>query len=148
MARTAATLLPLALGLTACGMTGGAVASSGTLTAEEWQEPADYSFAVTSSCGERTFLGDYRVDVVGGEVAASDRRNPDGEWEPVAQLESVPTLGDLLDEVRETAGTPDAGEVTLERDPADGHPTAISVDQLKNAIDDEQCYVITDYQPA
>jgi hypothetical protein len=144
----AAVLLPVALGVAACGTSGGTVASSGMLTAEEWQEPAAYSFAVTSSCGERSFIGDYRVDVAGGEVVASEWRNPEGQWEPVDQLEWVPTLGDMVDEVHAVAGTPDAGEVTLETDPADGHPTAISVDPLANAIDDEHCYVITDYEPA
>ena len=30
--------------------------------------------------------------------------------------------------------------MSLETDPVDGHPTAISVDHIENAIDDESCY--------
>ena len=71
-----------------------------------------------------------------------------GVWAPFDQLESVPTLGDMLEEFREASEDPEAGEVSLETDPRDGHPTAISVDHIEAAIDDESCYVITDYRPA
>ena len=144
-------LVPAMVTLVACATPGGPAAptSSGTPAAGEWQEPENYSFAVTSSCGERAFIGDYRVVVGGGEVVASEWRDPaDGRWTPVDRLEWVPTLGDMLDEVRVASGDPEAGEVLLESDPADGHPTSISVDHIENAIDDETCYVITDYQPA
>lgn len=114
-----------------------------------WHEPADYSFSVTSSCGERAFVGDYRVDVVGGVVASGQHRDPaDGRWKQVEDLASLPTLGDMVDEVAQATDDPDAGDVTLETDPIDGHPTEISVDHLEDAIDDETCYVITDYEPA
>jgi len=38
-----------------------------------------------------------------------------------------------------------AGQVTLALDPADGHPVSVSVDWAQNAIDDEECYEITEY---
>ena len=158
MTRSLAAVLPLAvLTLAGCATSGGAAApvpaspstSSGPSAVGGWEEPADYSFAVTSSCGERAFLGHYRVVVSGGAVVESQWRDPaGGEWAPVDQLEWVPTLGDMLEEVRVASGDPEAGEVSLESDPADGHPTAISVDHIANAIDDETCYVITDYRPA
>ena len=154
--RRAALLLPAVAVLAACGSAGTpattpvpAAASSATSAGGGWQEPADYSFAVTAWCGERMFTGDYRVEVVGGEVVASQRHDAtDGEWKPVDYLQWVPTLGDMLDEVAQATDAPEAGEVTLETDPTDGHPTMVTVDRLANAIDDESCYEITDYQPA
>ena len=153
MTRSLAAVLPLAVAtLAACATPGGAAApaaSTGSPSSGGWQEPAAYSFAVTSSCGERGFLGDYQVIVAGGEVVEAQWRDrTSGAWAPFDQLEAVPTLGDMLEEVREASEDPEAGEVSLETDPVDGHPTAISVDHIENAIDDESCYLITDYQPA
>ena len=150
-------LLPAFVALTACTAPVSAAAPSSTSsstptsipTAAGWQEPADYSFAVTSWCGERMFTGDYRVEVAGGEVVASQRHDAtDGEWKPVDYLQWVPTLGDMLEEVARATDAPEAGEVTLESDPADGHPIVVRVDHLANAIDDETCYEITAYEPA
>ena len=118
--------------------------------AAEWDEPADYRFSVTSSCGERAFIGEYRVTVRGGEVAAAETANPDtGEWSPVDPqwLPAVLTLGDMLDEVRE-AEAQRADTVELVTDPADGHPVEVRVDHDVSAIDDESCYDVTDYEPA
>ena len=155
MPRSLAAVLTLAVAtLAACATPGVSVAPAGTLSAGPssagaWQEPADYSFAVTSSCGERGFLGDFEVVVAEGEVVESQWRDPaSGAWTPVDQLESVPTLGDMLEEVRVASDDPEAGEVYLESDPVDGHPTAVSVDHIENAIDDESCYVITEYEAA
>ena len=81
---------------------------------------------------------------------AADRRDPgDGRWSPLdaGQLESVPTLGDMLAEAEAASDDPEAGEVVVETDPADGHPTSVSVDALADAIDDESCYIVTDYRP-
>jgi hypothetical protein len=142
-------LLALA-GLAACAGPGGAAAPAATSSAAgAWQEPGDYSFTVRSSCGERSFLGVHHVVVAGGEVAESEWLDPaTGVWTSVDSLESVPTLGDLLAEVEQASGDPEAGEVVLESDPVDGHPTVIRVDHIENAIDDESCYEITEYEPA
>jgi hypothetical protein len=143
-------IVPLAVAtLAACATPGGAAAPAGTTSAGAWTEPADYSFVVTSPCGERGFLGTYQVVVAGGEVVDSQWRDPaSGAWAPFDQLESVSTLGDMLEEVRVASEDPEAGEVSLETDPADGHPTSVSVDHIEDAIDDESCYEITDYRPA
>ena len=118
--------------------------------AAEWDEPADYRFAVTSSCGERAFIGDYRVTVRGGQVAAAETADPDtGKWTPVDPrwLPDVLTLRDMLDEARE-AQEQGADTVEVVTDPADGHPVEVRVDRETNAIDDESCYDVTDYEPA
>jgi hypothetical protein len=39
-------------------------------------------------------------------------------------------------------------DVSLVTDPADGHPLQVDIDWLPEAIDDEECYVISDYAPA
>jgi hypothetical protein len=58
----------------------------------------------------------------------------------------VPTIGDLLAEA-EAAREDDADTVDIDY-AADGHPTRISLDWEKNAIDDEALYVISGYAPA
>jgi hypothetical protein len=143
--------VPAVAVLAACAAPSSAAAPSSdpTPSAVGWQEPADYSFTVTASCGERMFTGDYRVEVAGGDVVASQRHDAtDGEWKPVDYLQWVPTLGDMLEEVARATDAPEAGEIVLETDPADGHPTEVRVDPLANAIDDETCYEITAYEPA
>ncbi len=144
--RRAVALAALAGCLAACASAGGTATPAPTsAAAASWEEPADYSFSVLSECGERNFLGEYDVVVRGGAVVEASRRDHTGRWTavPVEQLPSIPTLGEMLDEVRQTEGDPEAGEVVLETDPADGHPTEVRVDHLEMAIDDESCYTIT-----
>ena len=56
----------------------------------------------------------------------------------------IPTLGKMVEDA-EAARAQGADEVVIDRDPADGHPTAIRIDEEKNAVDDETCFTITDY---
>jgi hypothetical protein len=35
--------------------------------------------------------------------------------------------------------------VVIERDPRDGHPTVIRIDESADAADDETCYTVSDY---
>ncbi|MGY1743609.1 MULTISPECIES: DUF6174 domain-containing protein [unclassified Blastococcus] len=154
---TGAALL-LAVVASGCAAAGGSAGPAGTTSAAAssapswtaWEEPADYRFTLESSCGERNVLGVYRVTVRGGEVVAADHDDrltgatvvlgPD-------DLRQLPTLGDLLDEARAADGDPRAGEVAVRTDPADGHPTSVAVDPVEQGIDDESCYVVTDYAP-
>jgi hypothetical protein len=103
--------------------------------------PASYRFVVSSTCGERSFLGTYAVVVRDAEVVAARSLDRDDRYQP--RLDGVPTLADLLRQV-ETA-EPDA-VVELEQD-ADGVPTWVSIDHVPNGIDDEECYRISHYQP-
>ena len=157
----AVSLAAVAASMTACASAGGTAAPAPTSSAPTapaptapaptsaaaaaWEEPADYSFSVVSECGERSFLGEYDVVVRGGAVVEALHRDHTGAWTevPAQQLASIPTLGEMLDEVRQTEGDPEAGEVVLETDPADGHPTEVRVDHVEMAIDDESCYTIT-----
>lgn len=118
-------------------------------TATAWQEPEDYRFTVDSSCGERNFIGVYRVTVRNGEVVRADHDDRFEERNvrlPPEELRWVPTLGDMLDEARGAAGDPEAGEIVVVTDPGDGHPTEVRVDHHADTIDDESCYDVTDYE--
>lgn len=114
-----------------------------------WREPREYSFTLNSQCGERGGLGLFHVKVQNGrvlEVVGLDdagRRHvasaPDGR---IVGL--VPTLADLLAQATD-ARNDGADEVTVTTDPADGHPTSVTIDWVTEAIDDEACYTITDF---
>jgi hypothetical protein len=56
----------------------------------------------------------------------------------------VPTLSRLEAEA-ETARRNGADVVEVERDLGDAHPTKITIDPDRNAVDDEECYTIEDY---
>jgi hypothetical protein len=117
--------------------------------AAAWEEPEDYRFSVASSCGERAFIGDYRVTVRDGKVASAEVSHPDsGQWNPVEPrwLLAILTLAEMLDEVRE-AEADGADTVEVVTDPADGHPVEVRVDYAVHAIDDESCYDVTEYEP-
>jgi hypothetical protein len=156
-ARGAATALAAGVLVTGCGAgaTAGTTAgptaptTSSAASVAAWDEPGDYRFTVESSCGERAFIGRYRVDVRDGRVAAAEELHPDEQtWLPVEQqwMPSVPTLGDLLDDAR-LAAEHEADVVEVRTDPADGHPVEVRVDEDVAAIDDEVCYVVTGYRP-
>jgi hypothetical protein len=98
--------------------------------------PTTYRFDLTSSCGERGFLGTYRVSVRAGVVVAARPLDPTNSYQP--DLAEVPSLQGLVD----MAASADPGaDVQLETDPA-GLPTYLSIDHLPDAIDDEECYEI------
>ena len=46
-----------------------------------------------------------------------------------------------------TATNGRVGQQVFETDPADGHPVRIDIDHSRNAMDDESCFVISDYDP-
>jgi hypothetical protein len=70
----------------------------------------------------------------------------------------VPTLADLMEKVEDARFTTDPvvvddravyggspPEVRVVTDPVDGHPVEIFIDWVPDAIDDEECYVISEY---
>ncbi len=131
--------------LGACAGTGpGPTAQS----AAQWQEPAQYEYTVDSRCGERLLIGRFQITVADGKVTKA--AGVDEAAQRIASdpklLANLPTLKQLLDEY-ETARHEGAHVAKAEFDPADGHPTKIELDPLKNSIDDEACYQISDYRP-
>lgn len=110
-----------------------------------WEEPARYEFTLDSSCGERWLLGRFRVTVKDGEVAEVEGLDEQarGVVSDERGRESVQTLAQLLDEAA-VARQEGADVVEVEMSD-DGHPRRIDVDWDEDAIDDEACYVVSDY---
>jgi hypothetical protein len=122
----------------------GPAPASAPASAPAWTEPANYRFTLESSCGEQPLTGRFRVDVADGVVDRTQGLDEAGKRAlmlRIAQL--VPTLGQMVADAEQARA--DGAEVTVERDPADGHPVAIRVDRDRNAADDETCYTISDY---
>jgi hypothetical protein len=155
MMRTARPLLALvaaaALTLTGCGLARGGTTPGGDQRnrvggdAETWQEPASYAFTLASACGERDLIGTFRLTVVDGMVTAAEGGDEPGRRLLLQrQPHLLPTLAGLLNEARQ-AQRDGADVVETLVDPADGHPTKISIDYDRDAMDDEACYTISDY---
>jgi hypothetical protein len=133
----AAVVLSAALVLAAC-------ASDTYVDPEPWFEPPNYSYLLTSMCGERLVIGTFWITVVDHEVVGVDARDPSA----AALLEhggfdAVPTLQDLMTEYVE-ARDGEADVASVEQ-ASDGHPTSIEIDWSDEAIDDEACYTTSDY---
>lgn len=110
-----------------------------------WEEPASYTYTLTSSEGERALIGTFRVTVRDGKVAEAVGLD-DSARRVVRQLpDQVPTLGELLDEAAQAR---QEGADTVEVEYAqDGQPTRILLDREENAIDDEARYDISAFEP-
>jgi uncharacterized protein DUF6174 len=130
--------------LAACGGGGTDVTRPAT---SNWTEPAGkYEYTLQSNCGERLVHGRMRLTVSGGKVVdAVGLDEPGRATVEVAKLERLPSLRDLLAEY-DQAVRDKAYKAVVEFDPRDGHPTFIDLDPLRNSIDDEACYRISDYQ--
>lgn len=111
--------------------------------APDWSS-ASYRFTLESRCGERALIGRYAVAVQHGTVtsarALGSTSMDDAPGDPA--VEDVPSIGELV--VR--AQTTDRDALTdFHLDPATGIPTAIAFDPDPRALDDEECYAISDY---
>jgi hypothetical protein len=141
--------LSVALALAGCAA-GGAAPAGGPPPppAVPWREPPAYAFTLESRCGERALIGTFRVSVVDGKVSTAEGLDEPGRraltTQPAADL--VPTLRALLDRIRE-ARQSGAHVADVEFDPVAGHPTKITIDREASAIDDEECYTVTDVEP-
>lgn len=145
--RTAtATLIAAVFAFTGCGdqtirpelAEPAASETTSTETAVATTLPKSYEFTLTSSCGERGLLGDYRVTVRDELVRAVENLNDDYPYEPT--FDEIPTLQDIVD-LAESA-RPD---VVIEYIVDDtGVPRSLILDPVPNGTDDEECYEVTD----
>ncbi|MFC7724156.1 DUF6174 domain-containing protein [Nocardioides sp. GCM10028917] len=103
--------------------------------------PRSYAFKLTSSCGERGLIGDYRVTVRDGQVSDVDNLNDDYPYEPT--FAEVPTLQDLAD-LAESARPDEVVEYVVDEV---GVPRSLSLDPTPNGVDDEECYEVADLLP-
>lgn len=109
--------------------------------------PDTYTYVLDSSCGERSLVGRFRIEVVDGSVVAVEGLDDTGRA-TVDQdgADEAPTIADLLDEAA-TARRRGADVVVVETT-RDGRPTRITIDGGTEAYDDEACYVISDVTDA
>ena len=113
-------------------------------SAPAWSEPADYTFVADRQCEGGPSLGRYRVTVTGGEVAGVERI--DGKTASGEEEIEVPSLGGILD-LAQTAAD-DGGSMTVQADPADGHPVRVTFDVSEpGESDGATCFLISDYAP-
>jgi hypothetical protein len=147
MTITARSLLAL-VASAALPLTGCAVASGGTTPGADagtWKEPDSYAFTLESACGERDLIGTFRMTVVNGMVTAAEGRDEPGRRLLRQRMpHQMPTLTGLLNEARQ-AQRDGADVVETRVDPADGHPTKITIDHERAAMDDEACYTVSDF---
>lgn len=116
----------------------------GTAAAPAWTEPPAYKFSFESSCGEQALIGRFRVTVADGAVTGTEGLDDAGRRALMLRIANlIPTLGQMEDQAAQ-ARADGADEVTVERDPADGHPVEIRIDPT-SGVDDETCYTIFDY---
>ncbi|MCZ3387283.1 MAG: DUF6174 domain-containing protein [Actinomycetia bacterium] len=101
--------------------------------------PVSYRMTLVSSCGERNGLGVFRVTVTPGgtSVEAVDRASDETD---------IKTIPDLFAFIDETAAS-GAEVVDVEYDTDLGYPQKIDVDYVVDAIDDEACYTVKDFEP-
>ncbi len=118
-----------------------APATTSTATDVATTLPRSYAFTLTSSCGERGLLGDYRVHVRDDRVSGVENLNDDYPYEPTPT--EVPTLQDMVD-LAESARP--GAVVDYVVDDA-GVPRSLSLDPVPHGIDDEECYEVTDLVP-
>ena len=139
------TVLPAFLLLSLAAACGEPQAGPGQAPPATWTPPAKYAFVLSSQCGERALIGRFRVTVQDDRVVDSAGLDDSSRRALMLRMaDLVPTLR-KLEQQAETARQAGADEVLIERDPADAHPTKITIDYETNAIDDEACYTIEDY---
>jgi hypothetical protein len=132
-------------GACANGQAGGLAEPGGTAEPAAWTEPEKYGFVLDSECGERALIGRFQVTVEKGLVVRAKGLDDSARRALMLRLaDLVPTLGELEAEAA-TARSEGADVVEIERDLADAHPTKITIDESRNAVDDEACYTIEDY---
>jgi hypothetical protein len=136
-------ILPLIL-LSGCSLFGDGVDDELEEARRRWvrAEVAHYRFTLTLGC----FClesGPYLIEVQSGEIVAFE---PLGEHEiPGDSLDRARlTIDDLFGFISE-AFADDADEITVEYDPALGYPTSISIDYVREAVDEEIGYTVSDF---
>ncbi|MGH3360231.1 MAG: DUF6174 domain-containing protein [Nocardioidaceae bacterium] len=100
-------------------------------------EPPSYAFTLNSSCGERAGLGVFRIRV---EQHRPVEVRALGRWSDTAPRPAAQTLDRLAELAVRMEGRAD--EVTV-RLGSDGLVERLVIDRIENAIDDEECYAVS-----
>ncbi|MFF5757477.1 DUF6174 domain-containing protein [Streptomyces longwoodensis] len=126
----------------ACGSPESAESAETSEPKSTWEEPASYSYTLTSST--QVLAGTFRVEVRNGKVTKVVGLDEDSRRQAQDLPGEVPTIGKLLTTLNQARGE-DADTADAEY-AADGHPVRISLDWDENAIDDEALYTISSYE--
>ena len=132
--------LAVALAATSCDNDTSKATREPPDTRPQWSSPDAYTYEVESSCGERSFIGRFRIHVEAGDVRAVTALDQSARAAIDFSLEEIPTLEILLAEATE-AQSAGADRVDIRRT-ADGRPRRIEIDYDTGAIDDEACYFV------
>jgi len=106
--------------------------------ATPWREPPSYTYTLVSHT--QVLYGTFHLAVAHHRATST---TPLPDHLPASQL---PTIGDLLTRLR-TARQHNADTADIEYAP-DGRPTRITLDEDRNAIDDEATHLITEFRTA
>lgn len=137
-----------------CALLGGCGTQSGTAEIEQPaasattetenaappSPPKSYRFVLSSSCGERGLIGDYGVTVRNERVTEVENLNVGYPHQP--RLTEIPTLSDLT-AMAESAPAQAIVEFVVDDE---GLPRSLSLDPVPNAIDDEECYKVSNLE--
>jgi len=99
-----------------------------------------YTYVLESSCGERALLGRYAVTVVDSQVTAAEDL-ADHTPVPDSLIALVPTIDELAHRVM----TDSPSDVSYVADT--GLLVSVRFEGDPKAIDDEECYAISEYEP-
>ncbi|MEO0557979.1 MAG: DUF6174 domain-containing protein [Bacteroidota bacterium] len=109
--------------------------------------PSDYAFTLRIGCF-CPYVGPLRISVKDSNVIDVHQLGPvDGGPTPQAWIdEQAMTLDELADLVDRAHR--DADDVDVTYDPTYGFPTDVYIDWIRDAVDDEIGYTVTNYVPA
>jgi hypothetical protein len=109
--------------------------------------PDDYAYTLNVGCF-CPYVGPLRITVQDDavvDVRQLDPREDQGNVETLIN-EWARTLAELEAEVDRARR--EADKVEVEYDPVFGFPTSISIDWIRDAVDDEISYTVSDYTPS
>ena len=110
----------------------------------DYTGPADYAFTLRVGCF-CPYAGPLRITVNEDEVVDVRQLDPqDGEGNVDDWIEQQAMTLAELDALVDRAHR-EADDVTVEYDPTYGFPTDVYIDWIKDAVDDEIGYTVTDY---
>lgn len=111
---------------------------------EAWNDFQDgtYAFVLTRGC----FCwpsGDFDVQVVNGEITSAYSRF-EGVYLPAEQIEWLETIDRMFELIEQAEREADMLEVEYSDD---GFPTSISIDWIREAVDDEMFLLVQNVRP-
>lgn len=139
-------LIALALTVTACGGE-----SELQQNRAKWEEQNidHYRFTVVVSCFCPFAGAQVTYEVQNGQVVSeSVQSDPDRQIDPAQASEfyrDYNTIDKVLAFLEKESN--EANQITIEYDPTYGFPTDVSIDRIKEAIDDEMYLMLSDFEP-